>query len=358
MTLPHVSWSQVELYGRCPRRWWFSKHRPDLKEEETDALRLGTECHEMMEAFYEGRPVPAGREPEKFAAAYGSVQYLQNLPSIPPRGAQIRIEYPRSYQLGIKISEVPVKGRIDLLWAKSREQLAIWDWKTLSSWKTAKSADELERFGQFIIYGSWAFQSNPKLETVEFAHGQILTKGTGAKTVITRPLSRDEVLGQLPPIEAIVSNMSRDYTVEDPADVACNTGDCFAFRRTCPYADICPKSAAQSLGLDDFDSPTTPAAPTPTPASKESSMSLKEKLKARAAATSSTQAATATPAPTPAASAPTITEAPKPVVATATAAPINPPDAATPTSPSLEATLTIKVGATSYVVGLPVRIEG
>lgn len=312
MTFPHVSWSQIEKYRLCPRRWSYSKHRPDIVEPPSESLLLGNECHEIAEAHYEGRE-PRGLRYETHVA-YDSTRQLLTHPDLPKPTDDIRVEYPRDRVMGFTLAGVPVQGRIDLLRGVGDDRCEVYDWKTLSSWKTAKSGDELERFGQMILYGAWAFTKMPALETVRFFHGQILTKGVASRLTVTGPLDRDHVFGILPSLERTVEEMVADYP-SPPEEVRADTSACRAFNRPCPYFDLCPKASILS-GIT-----ATPTA-APTPQTGGSTMSsLKEKLAARA------KAASAVAISVPTEGSP---NTPVAVIATGIATGVNPPDAAKP----------------------------
>jgi CRISPR/Cas system-associated exonuclease Cas4 (RecB family) len=314
----HTSWSQIEKFRLCPRRWKYSKTRPDIVEEPTEPLLLGNECHEIAEARYEGRAVGKLRYDKH--VAYDSTRRLLADPRLPPVTGDIKVEYPRDRQLGIEIAGVPVQGRCDLLWGRSAEHLVIVDWKTLNDWRSAKDEEKLERFGQMIIYGAWAFLRLPTVKTVSFMHGQIHTKKEDYDVVTTRDLDRDHVFGVLPSIERTVAEMREVYAIPNEADVPMDTSQCRAFGRPCPYSEICPRSIYS--GID-----STPAVP-----KEGETVSLADRLKARAAAQANknpdTAAANQAALESAAAAAATATTAvtSPPVRATG----INPPDAAKP----------------------------
>jgi hypothetical protein len=295
--LERVSWSQVESFGMCERRWYFRWHRPDIKEETSDALDLGTEIHSVIEKHYDPRlPQPILKFPDH--VAHKSVAKLLADPKMPPVDGEIRLEYPQDYEMGIKAAGVPVRGRMDLLWAKNRHHLVIDDHKTTKHWKYAKTADDLERFGQPIMYARWAFETFPHLEQVSLMHSIVLTSAVGARVVETQPLDRRHIDEQYAPIEATVERMVKVYEVANPLDVKPNAQSCRKFGRACPYVSICPDGQSIGAGWEEESDAATVAI------QGEASMSLKEKLAARGATT---------------------TDAPK-VRATG----INPPDAAKP----------------------------
>jgi CRISPR/Cas system-associated exonuclease Cas4 (RecB family) len=305
-----TSWSQIEKYRLCPRRWWYSKHRPDIEDPPTEPLLLGQECHDIAEAHYLGTPEKPRRHQDDHPA-YQSTRLLLKDQRLPPRtSADIRVEYPADYNLGIDAAGIPVQGKMDLLYSSPSENLLeIWDWKSLSSWKTAKNEDGLERFGQMVIYGTWAFRRLP-IESVVFVHGQIHTKREAARVVATRPLSRDHVLGIYPSLEAAVREMTTLYEVPEAADVPADSSQCRAFGRPCPYVAVCPRSIYAGLTADATPNHAVEGGVT---------MSLKDKLAARAAAN-----ATPAPAPAPAEA------APPPPAPPVRATGINPPDATAP----------------------------
>jgi hypothetical protein len=359
-TLPHVSASQIATFRMCPRKWFFRYYRPDIQEEPDPALELGTAVHGALEAHYEtgtlGPITPPPDADEKVRASYAyaaeSAADLVKHPDLPPRTGDVRVEFPRSYQLGIEAAGVPVKGRIDVLWATGPDSVRVHDHKTLSSWKRAKTAEELEHDVQCGIYGKYVVEKIPAVQSVTYSHGQVWTKGVGADVVVTRPLTRDEVLAKYTAsVEPTVRQMADVYALENPDDVPYDAGQCNAFNRLCPYYAVCDR--------DIFAAMTTATEP---PTEGGSTVSISEKLRARAAQKAAVPAAPAVPPTEPAA----------PLASTGVLATgINPPDATVPPkagattttsvevsipTPSVKARLVLTVGGTTVEVDLPVKV--
>ncbi len=282
--LPHASWSQIETFDTCERKWKYRWVRPDIVEPPSETLEIGTEAHAVLEHYYDPTlPAPVLKFAEHIV--HKSIEKLKLDPKMPPLGhPDIRVEFPKNYQLGIKAAGVSLKGRIDLLLPTTKSHLVIYDWKTSSNLNYAKPAEELERFGQPITYGEWAFRKFPHLQTVEFAHGNISTTNVEGFVVKTSPLSREHVADQFSILEGTVQRMAGAFQVVDPLDVKPSPKQCMKFRRPCMYAGICPDAspaAREALANTQWMNNETKKEGAPV-----STENLREKLAARKVATS------------------------------------------------------------------------
>lgn len=54
MKIDHISYSQLDLYLNCPRKWWFQKVKYPQETIQTWPLALGSAYHEAQEAMAKG----------------------------------------------------------------------------------------------------------------------------------------------------------------------------------------------------------------------------------------------------------------------------------------------------------------
>lgn len=259
----HVSATQMETFVDCNRKWFFA-YPLGLRPPQTEAQGEGERIHKQFEDYYRLDTPPT--KP-------GVVNLLAD-PWTPSRTAPVLIEHPNSYQLGLSISGVPVKGRIDLLDHTDPKHPRIWDWKSCKSFYYIKTADELETNLQLTVYGLWAFDQWPEAAYVTYHHGYVLKgdvpkSAPGYRIIRTEPLSRGYVQDLKPHLETIVEDMKVVATKTDPADVPFQSAACDKFGG-CPYRDRCPAWVGPSSSFLPPDEP-----------GDESAMTMTRKLEAR-----------------------------------------------------------------------------
>lgn len=227
--LQHVSPSQIDQFSRCKRAWWFLKVA-GLEQPKKAHFEKGEMLHSQMENWYLN-----GIQPENKSA-----QLLISNPQVPKRRDDLIIEQPRDYRLGLKLADVPVKGRIDMLDPFPVErQVDIWDWKSTSNFIYTKSPDELARNTQLLIYAKYVFSAFFAADLVRLAHGYMLTKGGSASKVsITDPLDKEHVYGLYDSIEIKVEQMKDTASFTQGLLVEGNYEACDDFGG-CPYKSQC-----------------------------------------------------------------------------------------------------------------------
>lgn len=287
--IKHVSATQMEQFVDCPRKWFYA-YPLGQRPPQTEAQGEGERIHKQFEDHYLLNTTPT--KP-------GVLNLLAD-PITPRRdGPAILIEHPKSYALGLSISGVPVKGRIDLLDHSDTRHPKIWDWKSCKSFYYTKTRDELETNLQLTVYGLWAFDEWPEAAFVTYHHGYVLkgdvpAHARGYKIVQTDALSRGFVQDLKPHLETIVEEMKVVATETEPARVRANSAACDKFGG-CPYRDRCPlwvgatasffpdepdpvgetmsmtqkleaRKIAQGINPPDAAKPDAPASSTPAPA--------------------------------------------------------------------------------------------
>ena len=177
--LPHVSWSSIETYKTCPKKFSY-RYIVKAEEERTAAsLAFGGAIHKALETVHqrrlEGRSEPGladlvctyqaawnqavkenpdlcfnkNENPDALLDMAGGMlaAYLEHLKGEAPDRQTIAIEHEAHFQL--LPDAPPIKARIDLVEIVG-DALVVTDWKTSrNKWSAATTS---ERLGQLIVY--------------------------------------------------------------------------------------------------------------------------------------------------------------------------------------------------------------
>ncbi len=180
LPIQHLSWSSIQTYAQCPRKYEY-RYVANAPEERTAAsLAFGGAVHQALEAIHqhrmEGRSVPnhadlvslyraawseAVREKPEIIFGKGEdadtlldlagrilAAYLIYLDGESRSPKTIAIEHEAQFRL--LPDAPPIKARVDLVEIVG-DTLVVSDWKTSRSrWNDAKAAEGL---GQLIVYG-------------------------------------------------------------------------------------------------------------------------------------------------------------------------------------------------------------
>lgn len=160
-TFDFVSSTQVTTFERCEREW-FIKYIKGVEVPPTAAMLFGTELHRQLEVYYK-----TGQQPSNLSA-YKAIEHL------PPRAPDLLVEAD-IFDLGLKLEGVPVRGVLDLLVPpRGRKVADLWDHKSTSARKWAKTPEKLLRDPQLTIYARATLERFPGIESVNAAHSYML----------------------------------------------------------------------------------------------------------------------------------------------------------------------------------------
>lgn len=268
-----VSASQLELFQLCGWRWYYS-YIENRKEPFAESAQAGTLVHDRIEKHLLGElqvntsetwPAPSGYEYQIGAIA---AAMLENIPWKFGELTKEQIET----QLKLVVEDIQFTGRVDL-----RVDNQVWDQKTTSSLKYAKSADVLSRDVQALVYAKWALAAGASSVDLTWNYGQSKGKTDTRKVHLT--LLRDDIEERF---ENIVMPLARDvqaaYIHKDKYKLVRNDKACFKFPpKGCPHQIRCeiafskmnPKLNLVDLmkqSLDPINAPEgqqQPAEPTP-----------------------------------------------------------------------------------------------
>lgn len=182
MKLKNTSATQVETWTACPRAWHFQWVR-GFKEPPTASMQRGTHIHAAAEFAQKN----GGKLPDNEWAAYARSM----LPHLPIGKDKVLVEHMFTIPTGKGLP--PWLGYIDLV-DDSRTftpHLRIYDYKTTSDFRYAKTPQELSENSQVSSYAKWAYENGHDEEFVQVGHLYILTAKKTPKTPRVLPVLVD-----------------------------------------------------------------------------------------------------------------------------------------------------------------------
>jgi hypothetical protein len=233
----HASASQITLYRRCNRKWWFNKIQ-GLPIAVGKAAELGKEIHRQLENYFR-----YGIMPQSPVARVGIEGGW--LPAHDTDEFHLHVEAP----VELHFDSMPVKviGFSDLVmcerhskWSRATDwtnKVSVLDHKTTSNFKYCKSEEELRGDPQAIIYGLWALcKFEPASDVIEFTHLYYNTKSPACRKIqIT--LDRGELEEAFARIVEDLHRMDADAN-SAPEAVAANAAACSDYGG-CPFRARC-----------------------------------------------------------------------------------------------------------------------
>ena len=335
--LAYVSASQIQLYQRCPRAWAY-KYRFGQRDPETAAMKLGKEIHASLEAYLQGEIRGEDLHPRARPAldkCYLDFPYIRRLLVEQPihRGTT---DNPQALTSDLYIAGVPVVGFVDLFVHSQGERAAIWDHKTTSDWKWAKTSDQLRYDTQQLLYAAWALKTFD-LDEIEVGHIQYLTKGAPESRRVSTILTRDHVNAQIVEIAAVVEQMKLTATTVSPAEAFPAVGPACSAFGGCKVYSLCASTPYNPGGSAE-------------PPTQETTMDTPPLIPSALQAILDRRSRSAAPAPSPAPEPPT----PSPSVddSAALVCPPDAPDELEPVTLDMKPVSTLSAATPGVVKGL------
>ena len=221
----HASASQIRLYRRCPRKWYYNKIE-GLPTPTSKAAELGKKIHAELENYL------------KFGIAPKSAIAKAGLDFLPDPNVELGLMVEEKIDLVTDDLPVPIIGFADLIEDLNGE-IRITDHKTTSSFRNCKSPEELRTDPQAIIYGAFCFeQFDPPSGTLEFRHVYYNTKSPSSRQSFVR-LTDAEVSQGLDDLTETVKEMKRDSDCSTK-EVRANPEACSDWGG-CPFKARCAK---------------------------------------------------------------------------------------------------------------------
>lgn len=242
--LQRISATQVQSFQLCPRRWWFTRVG-GLEDPGGDAADKGKASHDRIERYLKtGVNTLVGFE----------LHMMRFMPPVmhPGVGAEMPV--------ALKIAGVPLVGKIDAFnatdeWVDNEginhpmpdDQVEVVDWKTTSSLKWAKTAEQLKKTVQMVVYGLIAFDLLSWLKTVRLSHG-IGVRGSSTALKVSSVATKKELddFAATNIIPSVISMKQRagekTFNTVEP-----NYESCYAFHKPCPFLSHCKPSALSAF---------------------------------------------------------------------------------------------------------------
>ena len=252
-TLTHFSASQIKLFNRCPRRWYYQYVEKLPTPPPSDALKYGTLIHEQIEEEIQGFDTPTRDDaPEPLRLYPHAMPYIQHLWRLYHAGwllveKDIRIDTPCG---------IPIVGRADIVMVGR-----IVDHKTTSGRKYMLSPEELAQDLQAQIYMYWYHQQSltdlfsldqkyTQREVSVFVHNYF-NKKKHYSSRVEAPIDRaSNELYIKEKVFPVAEKMKTTCDMEHN-NVQTNKSDCWSYGRPCPFYKRCQKGQSKEEALMD-----------------------------------------------------------------------------------------------------------
>lgn len=327
--IPHTSASQVALFEKCERAWYFQSVE-GLRSPPTPSQAFGTNTHKELENVlavpnYRVKPdfvpIVTVAKSARYDARYGGglvmPDPIEDLVKNPATYPTFRVE--GEFLIPTYTGGPFWKGFIDL-WLPFRKPPEVLDYKTTSDLRYAKTPDELLTDVQMVSYAKRGFIVQPEAKIIRTTHLYLTTRGKPKALPVTVDMDAEHVeiqwtraLGKVRKMVSLRSVASADDITPNGVD----TGHCHAYGG-CPYKTKCGIGPGQLVTISTK----------PKPGAKMSTPSLFEKLqRLRAGAAAADGSAPPAAVEAPPAAAPPAPSAAPPVG-------VVPPDAPPRTQPA------------------------
>lgn len=188
MKLKNTSASQVETWTACPRAWHFQSVK-GFRSPPTESQQRGTLIHAGAEHAVKKSQTATPISNEALLLGNDYDPYVRSmLPHLPLGHERVRTEFP--FALDTAPGLPPWFGVIDLV-DDSRTftpYLRIFDYKSTSDFRYAKTPKELAENTQVSCYAKWAFENGHDEELVQVGHLYVLTAKKAPKTPRVLPV--------------------------------------------------------------------------------------------------------------------------------------------------------------------------
>lgn len=251
--------------GGCLKRLWLERVGGKPREE-TDAMRAGTAMHTENEMY-----LRTGNRNALGPIGLAGIHYM------PTPGPDLLLEHPiivggNGIIQGVYLfaAGVPFAGHVDCIdhrgmypdqdgeWHRDPPNTVnVWDWKSTSDLKWAKSAAQVAATIQMNSYGMAAFRMWPHLEHARLTHVYFQRNGKRAAQLATSRPPREAIEKKWKYVEGVVRTIVDVAREETPDRVPANTKACHSYNKDCPHLAYCPegKRAREFNSLDECFGP-------------------------------------------------------------------------------------------------------
>jgi len=229
--LMRLSASQVQTFLDCARKWSW-RYVEGIEEPPSPAAERGRAVHAVLEGYLSGGAIDFTTELGYIAAAG-----LEHLPKPSTPGLRIEEEFhfegPSGHTyLGYKDLEQPELG-------------IIYDHKTISDLRWAKTEQELENDIQATLYATDYFRQHPEHSDVELRWVYYQTKNTRKSTVVRVRVNQTDTWQRFLEIERTAAAMEVASTLR-ALDLPPNIRHCDAYGG-CPHQGRCNLSPLDKM---------------------------------------------------------------------------------------------------------------
>ncbi|MBL8025688.1 MAG: PD-(D/E)XK nuclease family protein [Fibrobacteres bacterium] len=201
ITLKETSWSSLNTYRSCPRKWHYSYVSDVPKEFEPVSLRYGSGVHSACEAYFKG--LKRGQKLTAFNMArvvvntmeepdirYGVTtkseliemanRFFQELTTMAPPADIIEVEKEHTYDLA---PDFKLLMKIDLLTKDANGNLVVTDFKTSSKRMNGDAATSGQMSAYSLLYPQAKLRFVVFLKTKKGGIDEVFTERTHAQRV-------------------------------------------------------------------------------------------------------------------------------------------------------------------------------
>ena len=238
-----ISVSQIKLFERCARAYWYEYGEPKRKSPSTKAAAFGTEVHNVLEGYLKGEEIPETRAGRVASAGLKHLRPADEL------------EIEANILIPVGDTGARILCRVDML---GTGDPYIGDHKTTSDFRWCRSVHEIGNDLQLLTYAYAAFhESEPEEVAVELVYYR--TKGLPVSMAVSASVPWEriadnwrEVVEVVPKLQAIRANKTGE-------GIEGNSGACGDYNG-CFHCEICPFSPeglARSVNRDNIGSGAT-----------------------------------------------------------------------------------------------------
>lgn len=231
--LTHVSATSIQLFREGCNRKWYERYVLGKKGDSSPAMILGNKVHTQLENYLkEGEEIDKDSIEGKIARS--------GIDLIPRPASHLKIEISLE-ELPIENTPVLFKGFIDVFIPALHTEdgiSEILDHKTTSSFKYAKTEDELKENLQLLIYARHVLETYPSEDEIRLTHVSYLTKTPYKAIKRSVVVSREHVYEKFESILETVRLMLL-ASEQDVHQMEKNEKFCWSYGKKCSYYDDC-----------------------------------------------------------------------------------------------------------------------
>jgi len=238
-----ISVSQIKLFERCARAYFYEYGEPKRKSPSTKAAAFGSEVHTVLEGYLQGEEIPETRAGRVASAGLKHLRPADEL------------EIEANILMPVGDTGARILCRVDML---GTGEPYIGDHKTTSDFRWARSVHEISSDLQLLTYAYAAYhETQPEEVAVELVYYR--TKGLPVSMAVGASVPWDRIADNWRQVVEVVPKLQAIRENKTGAGIVGNSGACGDYGG-CFHCDICPFSPeglAKSVSRDNIGSGTT-----------------------------------------------------------------------------------------------------